>query len=84
MRRDECFLKKGTACKTYMEKEYLDYAEKIVRRAYQAKPKHADLDFMWYLWCGRKSPLSGRNVSGENWQGGKMIPDVIWVRHKKI
>ncbi|MGN1192123.1 MAG: fructose-1,6-bisphosphatase [Dorea sp.] len=48
--------------KTYMGKEYLDYAEMIARRVRTSNPKQSDLDFMWYLWCGRKSPLSGRNV----------------------
>lgn len=48
--------------KIYMGKSYLDYAEKIARRAWSKEPQQNDLDFMWYLWCGKKSPLSGRNV----------------------
>ena len=48
--------------KTYLGKAYLDYAEKVARRAHAENPKQRDLDFMWYLWCGRKSPLSGRNM----------------------
>ena len=46
----------------YMGKAYLDYAEKLARRAHRKNPRQKDLDFMWYLWCGKKSPLSGRNV----------------------
>ncbi len=45
----------------YQGKSYLDYADKVARRAYLEREQN-DLDFMWYLWCGRKSPLSGRNV----------------------
>lgn len=45
----------------YKGKSYLDYADKAVRRAYFSGCEK-DLDFMWYLWCGRKSPLSGRNI----------------------
>lgn len=45
----------------YRGKEYLDYAQKKARLAYY-EPKESHLDFMWYLWCGRKSPLSGRNI----------------------
>ncbi len=45
----------------YQGKSYLDYADKLARRAYLEREQN-DLDFMWYLWCGRKSPLSGRNV----------------------
>lgn len=48
--------------KTYIGKSYLEYAEKIARRAYFNTKRSSDLDFMWYLWCGRKSPLSGRLV----------------------
>ena len=41
---------------------YLDYAERIARRAWSKDATQKELDFMWYLWCGRKSPLSGRNI----------------------
>ncbi len=47
---------------TYQGKSYLDYADQAARRAYYGKCDHNALDFMWYLWCGRKSPLSGRNI----------------------
>lgn len=46
----------------YKGKKYLDYADRVARRAYSHKRTQDDLDFMWYLWCGKKSPLSGRNV----------------------
>ncbi len=42
-------------------KEYLDYADKTSRRAYFSGSE-SDLDFMWYLWSGKKSPLCGRNI----------------------
>lgn len=47
---------------TYQGKSYLDYADSVARRAYFSKDDSDALDFMWYLWCGRKSPLSGRNI----------------------
>ncbi len=47
---------------TYKGKAYFDFAEKMARRAYYGTKDTEALDFMWYLWCGRKSPLSGRNV----------------------
>ncbi len=44
----------------YLEgKAYLDYCESRVREAYTNKDSNA-IDFMWYLWCGATSPLSGR------------------------
>ncbi len=42
-------------------KAYLDYCDKRAREAF-SKGTNDSLDFMWYLWCGEKSPLSGRVV----------------------
>ncbi len=42
-------------------KAYLDYCDKRAREAFSKGTKDS-LDFMWYLWCGEKSPLSGRVV----------------------
>ena len=36
-----------------------DRAEEIARRAYH-EHRAEDLDAMWYFWCGRLSPFSGR------------------------
>lgn len=47
--------------RTYYGKNYMDYADMVARRAYMEKEQN-DLDFMWYLWCGSNSPLSGRIV----------------------
>ena len=38
---------------------YLDYVERMARRAWQTGDQLA-LDWMWYLWCGAHSPLAGR------------------------
>ena len=46
----------------YKGKSYLDYAERDVRKAYFGHPTQAELDFMWYLWAGKRSPLSGRDI----------------------
>lgn len=48
--------------KRYRGRDYLDYAERISRRAWSKDATQKELDFMWYLCCGRKSPLSGRNI----------------------
>lgn len=47
--------------KKYRGKEYMDYAQRTARLAYY-EPNESHLDFMWYLWCGKKSPLAGRNI----------------------
>ena len=47
----------------YQGKSYMDYADSIARRAYFSDDRtQKELDFMWYLWCGSNSPLSGRVV----------------------
>ena len=40
---------------------YYDYADRLARRAWHEHDQ-VSLDWMWYLWCGRLSPLSGRVV----------------------
>ena len=39
--------------KRYRGRDYLDYAERIARRAWSKDATQKELDFMWYLWCGR-------------------------------
>ena len=41
-------------------KELLDYCDRMARRAYFGKDNNDALDFMWYLWCGKLSPLFGK------------------------
>lgn len=41
-------------------KAYLDVCDKIARKAYY-NGDEGSLDFMYYLWCGRKSPLFGKD-----------------------
>ena len=41
-------------------KKLFDELDKIIRNAY-FKQNHTDVDFMWYLWCGPKSPFFGRS-----------------------
>lgn len=40
---------------------YLDAAERVARRGYDKRDQKS-LDHMWYFWCGKKSPLSGRVI----------------------
>ena len=46
-------------------REFLDYAEKCARKAYYDKrgtpERQFGLDFMWWLWAGRNSPIFGRD-----------------------
>ena len=46
-------------------KAFFDYADKAARQAYYFKPdspeKQLGMDFLWFLWAGRNSPIFGRN-----------------------
>lgn len=58
------FTKIDVLGRTLSGKEYLDFIDKTIRRAYFEKDltdKNEDVnDLMWYLWCGPKSPLFGK------------------------
>ena len=67
--------------KRYHGREYLDYAERIARRAWSKDARQKDRDFMWYLWCGRKSPLSGRNI--KTFERTYVLDENTWVEQSK-
>ncbi|MEA5011695.1 MAG: fructose-1,6-bisphosphatase [Angelakisella sp.] len=48
---------------TYTGKALLDMCDKICRQGAYGKGdvQENGLDFMWFLWCGPKSPLNGKN-----------------------
>ena len=58
------FAKVDILGRTLSGKEYLDFIDKTIRKAYFEKDqidKNIDInDLMWYLWCGPKSPLFGK------------------------
>ena len=47
-------------------KQLFDYCDRRARQGYSAPPgspaRRAGQDFLWYLWCGAKSPLFGRSA----------------------
>ena len=46
-------------------KDLLDYCDKAARQAYYYKPGSSErmlgMDFLWFLWAGRNSPIFGRD-----------------------
>ena len=50
---------------TLKGKKYFDCIDKVIRKAYYERElidKNKDIiDLMWYLWCGPKSPLFGKD-----------------------
>ena len=45
---------------TYYGKNYLDFCDKTIRQAYLGLYDQKVIDLMYYFWCGRLSPFSGR------------------------
>jgi fructose-1,6-bisphosphatase-3 len=64
MEEDGEFSKVTIHGETLSGKAYLDFVDKKVRQAYLNKDDLGEnqklLDFMWYLWCGPKSPIFGK------------------------
>ena len=65
MTEDKQLLEFTIGGQTRKGKAFLDYADKSARQAYYAKRGTKDrqfgLDFLWWLWCGRNSPIFGRD-----------------------
>lgn len=47
--------------KPYKGKALMDMADFMARQAYNKRDTNS-LDYMWYMWCGQDSPVSGRVV----------------------
>lgn len=65
MDKDGNFLTFSLGGKERSGKEFLDYAEKTARKAYYDKfgspERQLGMDFLWWLWEGRNSPIFGRD-----------------------
>jgi len=65
MKEDGSLLSFTIGGKERAGKEFLDYAEKTARKAYYDKPgspeRQFGMDFLWWLWAGRNSPIFGRD-----------------------
>ena len=58
---DGSFLRKRLEGGEYSGRGFMDYCDKVARRAFYQGDRYA-LDFMWYLWCGTDSPVCGRSI----------------------
>ena len=65
MTEDKQFVEFNIGGKTRKGKEFMDFADQCARQAYYAKPGteawQFGLDFLWWLWCGRNSPIFGKD-----------------------
>lgn len=52
-------------CENLSGRAFLDFADVVARRAYYNKPgspeRQQGMDFLWWLWAGRNSPIFGRD-----------------------
>ncbi|WP_124065556.1 fructose-1,6-bisphosphatase [Clostridium sp. E02] len=64
MREDGSFDDITVGDEAYVGRALMDYVDGMVQNAYflpeHTKEKKNAIDFMWYLWCGAKSPLYGK------------------------
>jgi len=65
MEEDGEFSKVDIFGKELSGKQYLDFLDTVIRKAYfereRIHKRKNEIDFMWYLWCGPKSPLFGKD-----------------------
>ena len=65
MTEDGAFYEFDTGERKLSGKALMDYSDALARQGYYAKEGTAarqyGRDFLWYLWCGRRSPLFGRS-----------------------
>ncbi len=63
--RDGSFQQFDCEGKRLSGRAFLDYTEQLARQGYNAPPHSRERlrgkDFLWFLWCGRNSPLFGRD-----------------------
>lgn len=59
MTPDGAFARVRHEGKWYAGRALMDYADEVVKRAWARRDDSA-LDMLWYLWCGKDSPFSGR------------------------
>lgn len=57
---DGSFIRIHLNNKYYSGKNYLDFVDKTIRQAYLGLYEQKNIDLMYYFWCGRYSPFSGR------------------------
>lgn len=64
MNEDGSFTQFSIGCNNLSGRSFFDHAQKLARRAYYGKVGSPErlfgMDFLWFLWAGRNSPLFGR------------------------
>ena len=65
MTEDGQLMSFSIGCENLSGKAFLDFADATARRAYYSKQNSPErqfgMDFLWWLWAGRNSPIFGRD-----------------------
>ncbi len=65
MTEDGELMRFSIGCQDLAGKAFFDYADLTARRAYYSKEgtreRQFGMDFLWFLWAGRNSPIFGRD-----------------------
>lgn len=65
MKKDGSFDEMIFDGKPYAGRDLMDYLDRQIQNAYflaeESPEKESARDFMWYLWCGAKSPVYGKD-----------------------
>lgn len=66
-------------------KEFMDYCDLMARKAFfmseGSEEKQKGKDFIWYLWCGKHSPLFGRHAM-TTFERCEIADENIWKERK--
>lgn len=83
MKADGTFAKVKLCGKKLGGKALFDHCDWIARTAYfgQGKEKERAVDAMWYLWCGKLSPLFGRGGM-TTFERRFIVDPATWVESK--
>ncbi len=82
---DGSFMKFDMGGRTMAGRVFLNYADRMARQGYFAplgSPERAEGgDFLWFLWCGRNSPIFGRSEI-KTFERALLLEEETWKEPK--
>ena len=83
--KDGEFLKFDMGGRTMAGRVFLNYADRMARQGYFAKAgtpeREEGGDFLWFLWCGRNSPIFGREEI-KTFERALLLEEETWKEPK--
>ena len=85
MYEDGSLIPFSIGCSGLSGRAFLDFADLNARRAYYNRPgspeRQNGMDFLWWLWCGRNSPIFGRDRM-TTFERRFIADETTWVESK--